>query len=89
MKRIAPHTPLFSVLDRDGIKEYLAKRPIRNQIEASLQQTSGSQMRSEDDTGSPLFVVVNPGSSLSRILKETIKELLPQAVELACLQLLM
>ena len=37
LKRIVPHTPLFSVLDRDGIKEYLAKRPIRNQVGADLQ----------------------------------------------------
>jgi len=85
LKRIVPHTPLFSVLDQDGIKEYLAKLPIRNQVEADQQQPSGSQ----GDSGSPLFVVVNPGSSLNSILRETIKEILPQAVELACLQLLM
>lgn len=89
LKRIVPHTPLFSVLDRDGIKEYLAKRPIRNQVGADQQQQSDSQMRSEDETEAPLFVVVSPSSSLSSILKETIKELLPQAVEWACLQLLM
>lgn len=80
---------MFSVFDRDEINEYLAKLPGRNQVDAHLQQALGSQMRSEDDTGSPLFVVVNSDSSLNSILRETIKEILPQAVELACLQLLM